>query len=430
LRQLKSFKTESWKRLVIRPHKRRLPVKTEDFIRLEDDYGARNYKPLDVVLAKGQGVWVWDVEGRRYLDCLSAYSAVNQGHCHPRIMAAFKEQAERLTIVSRAFRHDQLGLFYKELCELTDSHMILPMNSGVEAVESAVKAVRKWGYKVKGVPEGQAEVIACENNFHGRTISIVGFSTEPQYRDGYGPFTPGFKIVPFGDAGALKRAISSNTVAFLVEPIQGEAGVIVPPDGYLREVRAICNEQNVMLILDEIQTGLGRTGKFLAEEHDGIQADLTLIGKALSGGFMPVSAVLSNKEVLGVFHPGDHGSTFGGNPLACAVARAALKAIKEEKMVENAAVMGRYFKDELLAIESPYVREIRGKGLMIGVELLPEAGGARRICERLKEKGLLCKETHLNVIRFMPLLIISREEIDWALERIGEVLRELLASAR
>jgi ornithine--oxo-acid transaminase len=403
-----------------------LSIKTEDFIRLEDDYGSQNYKPLDVVLTKGKGVWVWDVEGRRYLDCLSAYSAVNQGHCHPRIMAALKEQAERLTIVSRAFRHDQLGLFYKELCELTDSHMILPMNSGVEAAESAIKAVRKWGYKVKGVPEGQAEVIVCENNFHGRTISIVGFSTEPQYRDGYGPFTPGFKIVPFGDAGALKRAISPNTVAFLVEPIQGEAGVIVPPDGYLREVRAICNELNVMLILDEIQTGLGRTGKFLAEEHDCIQSDLTLIGKALSGGFMPVSAVLSNKEVLGVFHPGDHGSTFGGNPLACAVARAALKAIKEEKMVENAAIMGQYFKDGLLAIDSPYVREIRGKGLMIGVELLPEAGGARRICERLKEKGLLCKETHFNVIRFMPPLIIAKEEIDWALERIGEVLREPL----
>jgi ornithine--oxo-acid transaminase len=403
-----------------------LSIKTEDFIRLEDDYGSRNYKPLDVVLTKGQGVWVWDVEGRRYLDFLSAYSAVNQGHCHPRIMAALREQAERLTIVSRAFRHDQLGLFYKELCELTDSHMILPMNSGVEAVESAIKAVRKWGYKVKGVPEGQAEVIACENNFHGRTISIVGFSTEPQYRDGYGPFTPGFKIVPFGDAGALKRAISTNTVAFLVEPIQSEAGVIVPPDGYLREVRAICNEQNVMLILDEIQTGLGRTGKFLAEEHSGIQSDLTLIGKALSGGFMLVSPVLSNKEVLGVFHPGDHGSTFGGNPLACAVARAALKAIKEEKMVENAAIMGQYFKDGLLAIDSPYVREIRGKGLMIGVEILPEAGGARRICERLKDKGLLCKETHLNVIRIMPPLIIGREEIDWALERIGEVLREPL----
>jgi ornithine--oxo-acid transaminase len=403
-----------------------LSIKTEDFIRLEDDYGSRNYKPLDVVLTKGQGVWVWDVEGRRYLDFLSAYSAVNQGHCHPRIMAALREQAERLTIVSRAFRHDQLGLFYKELCELTDSHMILPMNSGVEAVESAIKAVRKWGYKVKGVPEGQAEVIACENNFHGRTISIVGFSTEPQYRDGYGPFTPGFKIVPFGDAGALKRAISTNTVAFLVEPIQSEAGVIVPPDGYLREVRAICNEQNVMLILDEIQTGLGRTGKFLAEEHSGIQSDLMLIGKALSGGFMLVSPVLSNKEVLGVFHPGDHGSTFGGNPLACAVARAALKAIKEEKMVENAAIMGQYFKDGLLAIDSPYVREIRGKGLMIGVEILPEAGGARRICERLKDKGLLCKETHLNVIRIMPPLIIGREEIDWALERIGEVLREPL----
>ena len=397
-------------------------MKTEDYIWLENEYGARNYNPLDVVLTRGRGVWVWDVEGKRYLDCLSAYSAVNQGHCHPKILETLIEQAERLTLVSRAFRNDQLGFFYKEVCELTNSHMVLPMNSGAEAVESAIKAVRKWGYKVKGIPENQAEIIACENNFHGRTITIVGFSTEPQYRNGYGPFTPGFKIIPFDDTNALEEAITPHTVAFLVEPIQGEAGVIVPRSGYLKSVREICNRNNVVLILDEIQTGLGRTGKFLAEEHDGIQSDLTLIGKALSGGFIPISAVLSNKEVLGVFHPGDHGSTFGGNPLACAVARTALRVIKEEKMLENTAIMGSYVMERLLEIESPYIREIRGRGLMIGVELYPEAGGARRFCEKLKDRGILCKETHQNVIRFAPPLIIKMEEIDWALERIDTVL--------
>lgn len=399
-------------------------MKTLDYIQLENEYGARNYNPLDVVLAKGKGIWVWDVEGKKYLDCLSGYSAVNQGHCHPKILAVLVEQAGRLTLVSRAFRNDQLGLFYRDLCELTDSHMVLPMNSGAEAVESAIKAVRKWGYKVKGVPEDKAEIVVCENNFHGRTITIVGFSTEPQYRDGYGPFTPGFRIIPFGDAGALEEAIHPNTVAFLVEPIQGEGGVIVPPPGYLKSVRKICEENNVVLILDEIQTGLGRTGKFLAEEHEGIQSDLTLIGKALSGGFLPISAVLSNKEVLGVFHPGDHGSTFGGNPLACAVARTAVKVIVEEGMVENASVMGSYFMERLSEIKSPHIREVRGKGLLIGVELHPEAGGARRFCERLMDKGILCKETHVNVIRFAPPLIIQREEIDWALERIHDVLTQ------
>ena len=397
-------------------------MSTEEYIKLENQYGAQNYKPLDVVLTRGQGIWVWDVEGRRYLDCLSAYSAVNQGHCHPKILRTLIEQAERLTLVSRAFRNDQLGPFYRELCELTDSHMVLPMNSGAEAVESAIKAVRKWGYKIKGIPEDKAEVIVCENNFHGRTITIVGFSTEPQYRDGYGPFTPGFKIIPFGDADALERTITPNTVAFLVEPIQGEAGVIIPPPGYLRAARQICNQHNVVLILDEIQTGLGRTGKFLAEEHDGIQSDLTLIGKALSGGFLPISAVLSNKEVLGVFHPGDHGSTFGGNPLACAVARTALKVIKEEGMAENADSLGKYFLEKLSEIKSPYVKEVRGKGLLIGVELRPEVGGARRFCEDLMEKGLLCKETHKDVIRFAPPLVIRKGEIDWALDRIHEVL--------
>lgn len=397
-------------------------MKIQEYIQLENKFGAMNYKPLDVVLARGQGIWVWDVDGNKYMDCLSAYSAVNQGHCHPKIVAVMKEQAERLTITSRAFRNDQLGLFYKELCDLTHSHTVLPMNSGAEAVESAIKAVRKWGCTRCGVPEGQAEVIVCENNFHGRTITIVGFSTEPQYRDGFGPFTPGFRVIPFGDSGALERAITPNTVAFLVEPIQGEAGIIVPPAGYLRDVRRICDEYHVMMVTDEIQTGLGRTGKMLAEEHEGVEADLTVIGKALSGGFYPVSAVLSNKEVLGVFQPGDHGSTFGGNPMACAIARVALRILVEEGMIENAASMGEYFLACLRTIKSPHIKEIRGKGLMIGVELHEEAGGARRFCETLMTRGLLCKETHKNVIRFAPPLIIRREEIDWAMERITAVL--------
>jgi ornithine--oxo-acid transaminase len=397
-------------------------MKTEDYIRLENQYGAKNYKPLDVVLSRGEGIWVWDVEGKKYMDCLSSYSAINQGHCHPRILAAMKKQAEKLTLVSRAFRNDQLGPFYKEICERTQSHSVLPMNSGAEAVESAIKAVRKWGYQMKKVAPEKAEIIVCENNFHGRTLTIISFSSEPAYRDGYAPFTPGFKIIPYGDAGALEKAITPNTVAFLVEPIQGEGGVIVPPAGYLKSVRKICTRHDVNLILDEIQTGLGRTGKLFAEEHEGIQSDLTLVGKALSGGFYPISAVLSNKEVLGVFKPGDHGSTFGGNPLGCAVAREALKIIFEEKMIENSAVQGEYFQKRLKEIRSPYIKEVRGKGLLIGVELKPEAGGARKFCEALLKKGLLCKETHVNVIRFAPPLIIQREEIDWALERIEEVL--------
>jgi ornithine--oxo-acid transaminase len=356
------------------------------------------------------------------MDFLSAYSAVNQGHCHPRIAAVLKEQAEKLTLTSRAFRHDQLGFFYKELCELTNSHMVLPMNSGAEAVESCIKAVRKWGYREKGIPEGKAEIIVCAGNFHGRTITIVGFSTEPQYRDGYAPFTPGFKIIPFGDVRALEEAITPYTVAFLVEPIQGEAGIIVPPDGYLREVRRICTAHDIAMITDEIQTGLGRTGKMLAEEHESVEADLTLIGKALSGGFYPVSAVLSNKEVLGVFQPGDHGSTFGGNPLGCAVARMAVRVLVEEGMIENSATMGAYLMARLCTLKSPYIKDVRGKGLMIGVELHEGAGGARRFCEALMGQGVLCKETHHHVIRLAPPLIITREEIDWALERIERVL--------
>ncbi|HNS32311.1 MAG TPA: ornithine--oxo-acid transaminase [bacterium] len=397
---------------------------TRRYIDLENMYGAKNYNPLDVVLERGEGIWVWDVEGKKYMDCLASYSAVNQGHCHPEILKTLKEQAGKITLTSRAFRNNQLGLFYEEICKLTNSHMVLPMNSGAEAVETVIKAVRKWGYREKGVPKDKAEVIVCANNFHGRTITIVGFSTEKQYRDGFGPFTPGFVIIPFGDADALAKAITPNTVGFLVEPIQGEAGIIIPPPGYLKAVRDICTANNVPLIFDEIQTGLGRTGKLLAEMHEGIEADVTLVGKALSGGMYPVSAILSNKDVLGVFMPGDHGSTFGGNPLACAIARTALKVLIEEKMVENSEVMGDYFLSALTNIKSPHVKEVRGRGLFIGVELKPEAGGARIFCERLMEKGILCKETHENVIRFAPPLIISRSDIDWALERIEPVLKQ------
>jgi ornithine--oxo-acid transaminase len=399
-------------------------METWEYIELEEKYGAHNYKPLDVVLSRGRGVWVWDVEGKKYLDCLSAYSAVNQGHCHPRIMQTMIDQARRLTLTSRAFRNDQLGLFYKELCELTNSHKVLPMNSGAEAVETVIKAVRKWGYQVKGVPRGKAEIIVCENNFHGRTITIVGFSTEENYRQGFGPFTPGFKIIPFGDAEALEAAITPNTVGFLVEPIQGEAGIIIPPEGYLKKAKSICEKNRVVLILDEIQTGLGRTGRLLAEQDEGIEADISLVGKALSGGYYPISAVLSSTEVLGVLRPGEHGSTFGGNPLACAVARTALKVLIEENMIENARNMGAYFLEQLKKIKSSRIKEVRGRGLMIGVELFPQAGGARGYCEKLMALGILCKETHDDIIRFAPPLVIRHEEIDWAMERIEAALSE------
>jgi ornithine--oxo-acid transaminase len=395
---------------------------SEKLIATEQRLGAHNYKPLDVVLTRGEGVYVWDTDGNRYLDCLSAYSAVNQGHCHPKILAAMVEQAGRLTLTSRAFRNDQLAYLYEELAALTGSHKILPMNSGAEAVETAIKAVRKWGYEVKGVPEGKAEIIVCADNFHGRTLSIISFSTDPDARTGFGPYTSGFRIIPFGDAEAFAAAINVNTVAALIEPIQGEAGVIIPPAGYFTRIREICTANNVTLILDEIQTGLGRTGKLLAEEHEGIEADVTLIGKALSGGFYPVSAVLSNSEVLGVLKPGQHGSTFGGNPLACAVARAALKVLTEEGMIENAAVMGDYFLEGLRSIRSNIVRDVRGRGLMMAVELEPEAGGARQYCHALKERGLLAKDTHDHTIRLAPPLVISREQVDWAVSQIEKTI--------
>lgn len=392
------------------------------YIELEAKYGAHNYHPLDVVISSADGVWVTDVEGQRYLDCLSAYSAVNQGHAHPTIMQAMLEQAAKVTLTSRAFRNDQLGPFYQELCEMTGYERALPMNSGAEAVETALKLARKWGYTVKGVPENQAEIIVCQDNFAGRTISIISFSTEAQYRKGFGPFTPGFKVVPFGDSAALEAAITPNTVAFLLEPIQGEGGINIPPTGYLAAVREICNQHHVLMMTDEIQTGLGRTGKLLACQHEAVRADVVTLGKALSGGFYPVSVVLASDEVMGVLNPGDHGSTFGGNPLACAIARAALKVIREENLSEKAAAVGGYFIERLEEINSPHIKEVRGRGLLIGVELHPTAGGARRFCEALQHQGILCKETHQHIIRFAPPLIIGKAEIDWALERITAVL--------
>ncbi|HOJ18502.1 MAG: ornithine--oxo-acid transaminase [Ignavibacteriales bacterium] len=397
-------------------------MNTQEYIKIEEQYGAHNYHPLDVVITKAEGVWVWDVDGKKYLDCLAAYSAVNQGHCHPRIVNVLKEQAEKVTLTSRAFRNDQLPLLCKELCELTGYKMMLPMNSGAEAVETALKAARKWGYKVKGVEEGKAEIIACTNNFSGRTISIISFSTEEQYKDGYAPFTPGFKVVEYGNAEQLEKAITPNTVAFLVEPIQGEGGVIVPAEGFLKKAYDICKKNKVLFIADEIQSGLGRSGKMFAYEYEEVRPDVVIIGKALSGGCYPVSAVLSDKEVLGVFNPGDHGSTFGGNPLGAAVARESLKVLVEEELIEKSFELGNYFREKLREIKTKHVKEIRGKGLFIGVELYPEAGGARRFCEALMKRGILCKETHTHVIRFAPPLVITKAEIDWAMDSIGEVL--------
>ncbi len=393
----------------------------ENYIALEEQFGAHNYHPLDVVVERAQGVWVYDVEGRRYLDCLASYSAVNQGHCHPRILQALIEQANKVTLTSRAFRNPQLPLLYQELHELTGMEMALPMNTGAEAVETAIKAARKWGYTVKGIAQDQAEIIVCANNFHGRTVTIVGFSTDEQYRCGFGPFTPGFKVIPFGDAEALRKAITPRTCAFLVEPIQGEAGILIPPKGFLKEAAAICRQNRVLLMADEIQSGLGRTGKLFACMHEDVTPDVLIIGKALAGGFYPVSAVLASREILGVFQPGDHGSTFGGNPLGCAIARAALKVLVEEKLVERSAEMGAYFLEKLRTLRSPDIKEVRGVGLWLGLEL---RSPARSYCEALKEEGILCKETHEMVIRLAPPLVITREEIDWAFPRIRKVVEK------
>ncbi|MCK4641940.1 MAG: ornithine--oxo-acid transaminase [Candidatus Marinimicrobia bacterium] len=397
---------------------------SKECIALEDQYGAHNYKPLDVVLTKGSGVWVEDVEGKKYMDFLAAYSAVNQGHCHPRLVKVIQEQAARLALTSRAFRNDQLPFLAKEICDLTGYEMMLPMNSGAEAVETAIKAARKWGYKVKGVEKDKAGIIVCDGNFHGRTTTIISFSSEAQYKDGFGPLTPGFVLIPYGNIDALKKAINKNTVAFLVEPIQGESGVVIPQEGFLRESAELCKQNNVLLVADEIQSGLGRTGTMFAFEHENIRPDMVIIGKALSGGMYPVSAVISSREVLGVFNPGDHGSTYGGNPIACAVAREALKIIVDEKLIERSVDLGNYFINKLRVIESPYVDFYRGKGLWIGIVLKKDAGGARRFCEALRERGVLAKETHENVIRIAPPLVITREEIDTALIAIKQVLTQ------
>ena len=396
---------------------------TADHIALEDQYGAHNYHPLDVVIERAEGCWVWDVEGKKYLDFLAAYSAVNQGHCHPKIVEALVEQSKRVALTSRAFRNDQLGPFCKVICELTGFPKVLPMNTGAEAVETAIKAARKWAYEVKGVPEDQAEILVFANNFHGRTTTIVGFSTGEETYHGFGPFTPGFKVLPYGDAAAVEAAITENTAAVLIEPIQGEGGIIIPPDGYLAKLREITEKNNVLFILDEIQSGLGRTGKMFAYEHEtDAKPDVLIVGKALSGGLYPVSGILATEEVMKVFTPGTHGSTYGGNPVAAAVATRALEVLVDEKMVERSAELGEYFIEQLRAIDSPHVKQIRGRGLWIGIELHPEAGGARRFCEALQHKGMLCKETHKHVIRMAPPLVIEKDEIDWALGHIREVL--------
>ena len=398
---------------------------SKELIKLEDQFGAHNYHPLDVVLSKGDGIWVYDLEGNKFLDFLSAYSSVNQGHCHPRIVKALTEQAQKLTITSRAFRNDQLALFCKQVCELADMDMMLPMNSGAEAVETAIKAMRKWGYKTKGIAKNKAEIITCAGNFHGRTTTIVGFSTEELYKEYFGPYTPGFVSVPYGDSSAIENAITDNTAAVLIEPIQAEGGVLIPPEGYLKQVAEICRKNKILLALDEIQTGLGRTGEMFACRHEGVQPDIFILGKALSGGFYPVSAVVTKKDVLGLFTPGEHGSTFAGNPLACAIAREALTVLVEEELPKKAKDLGEYFMNRLRTIKSDHIKEVRGKGLLIGVELKKSAGGARRFCEALQDEGLLCKETHETVIRFAPPLVITKEDIDWAFERIKKVLETM-----
>ena len=395
------------------------------FIELEERYGAHNYDPLDVVIARAEGAWVWDVEGKRYMDFLAAYSAVNQGHCHPRLVKVMQEQAHKVTLTSRAFRNDQLGPFCEELAKLTGFQRVLPMNTGAEAVETAIKAARKWGYTVKGIPADDAEILVFDGNFHGRTTTVVGFSSDEEYRYGFGPFTPGFRLLPYGDADAVAAAMNDRVAAVLVEPIQGEAGIVIPPEGFLRRLREITTEHNALLVVDEIQSGLGRTGKLFAYEHESIRPDIVIIGKALSGGMYPVSAILADDQVMGVFHPGEHGSTYGGNPLGAAVAREAMKVLVEEDMIAKSAENGAYFLERLQAVESVHVKEIRGRGLWIAIELNDEAGGARRFCEALQDEGLLCKETHATVIRVAPPLTIGRDEIDWAAERIEKVLTTL-----
>ncbi|WP_413376249.1 ornithine--oxo-acid transaminase [Alkalihalobacillus sp. 1P02AB] len=392
---------------------------TSEILKKTEKYGAHNYHPLPVVLNKGEGVWVWDPEGNRYLDMLSAYSAVNQGHCHPKITQALKAQADNITLTSRAFHNDQLAPFYEKVAHLTKKEMILPMNTGAEAVETAVKAARRWAYDIKGVKENQAEIIVCEENFHGRTMTAVSLSSNEEYKRGFGPMLPGIKVIPYGDLNALKEAITENTAAFLLEPIQGEAGIIVPKEGFLKEAFQVCQEQNVLFIADEIQVGLGRTGKMFACDWEDVEPDMYILGKALGGGVFPISVVAANQNILGVFEPGSHGSTFGGNPLACAVSIAALDVIEEEKLAWRSFELGEYLKSELVKIDNPLIKEVRGKGLFIGVELTVPA---RKYCESLKEEGLLCKETHEKVIRFAPPLVIKKEELDWALERIKKVL--------
>ena len=392
---------------------------SEAIIQLTEHYGAKNYHPLPIVISKGEGVWVEDADGNRYMDMLSAYSALNHGHRHPRIIAALKEQADRITLTSRAFHNDQLGRFYQMVAELTGKEMVLPMNTGAEAVETAIKAIRRWAYDVKGIPRDQAEIIVFENNFHGRTITAVSLSSNEEYQRGFGPLTPGFKVVPYGDIEALRKAITPRTAAVLMEPIQGEAGVIVPPEGFLKETYRLCREHHILFAADEIQTGFGRTGKLFACDWEGVKPDIYILGKALGGGVMPISATAADREVLGVFEPGSHGSTFGGNPLACAVAVAALEVLVEERLPERSLELGEYFRSELLKIQHPMIKEVRGKGLFIGMELHEPA---RPHCERLAEAGLLCKETHENTIRFAPPLTITREELDWALERIRKVM--------
>lgn len=387
-------------------------------------YSAHNYHPLPIVIARAKGVWVWDVEGKKYMDMLSGYSALNQGHLHPKIIQALNAQAKRVTLTSRAFYSDQFGPFCEELTQVTGFNKVLPMNSGAEAVETAVKAARKWGCETKGIPQNKAEIIVCANNFHGRTTTVISFSTEELYRRGFGPFTPGFNIIPFGDAEALQKAITPHTAAFLVEPIQCEAGILIPPEGYLKKVREICNRANILLMLDEIQTGLGRTGKMFAFEHEGIRPDVLILGKALGGGVSAISAIAASSKIMDVFKPGTHGSTFGGNPLACAVARASLKVLIDENLPQRAAKLGDFFLEKLRTIKSPLIKEIRGRGLMVGIELYPEAGGARKFCEILMKESLLCKETHDHVIRFAPPLVIKKEELDWAFERVKKVLTQ------